>query len=64
VRNLARDARFDAELVRRLERLPGFRNVLIHDYVGLDFERVIEALDDLEPVERFLEAVRGIAASE
>lgn len=36
VRNLSRDARFPPELVRRLERLPGFRNVLIHEYVALD----------------------------
>jgi uncharacterized protein YutE (UPF0331/DUF86 family) len=62
VRNLARDARFPADLVRELERLPGFRNVLVHDYVGLDLERVIEALDRLEPVERFAAIVRGIEA--
>lgn len=29
------------------------RNVLVHDYVALDMARVVEALDDLEPVERF-----------
>lgn len=58
VRNLARDPRFPAEVVRELERLPGFRNVLVHEYVALDMDRVIEALDRLEPVERFLEIVR------
>ena len=62
VRNLARDAHFPADLVRELERLPGFRNVLVHDYVGLDLERVIEALDRLEPVERFAAVVRDIEA--
>ena len=35
VRNLARDERFSAALVGELERLPGFRNVLIHEYVAL-----------------------------
>ena len=30
IRNLARDARFSPELVRALEPLPGFRNVVIH----------------------------------
>lgn len=58
VRNLGRDPRFPVELVRELERLPGFRNVLVHEYVALDMDRVIEALDRLEPIERFLEIVR------
>jgi uncharacterized protein YutE (UPF0331/DUF86 family) len=60
VRNLARDERFPAELVRKLERLPGFRNILIHEYVGLDLDRVVEALDELEPIERFLEIARTL----
>ena len=58
VRNLGRDARFPADLVRELERLPGFRNVLVHEYVALDLDRVVEAMDRLAPVERFLEIVR------
>lgn len=60
VRNLARDERFPPPLVRRLERLPGFRNVLIHGYVRLDLGRVVEALDDLQPVEEFAEIVRRL----
>jgi uncharacterized protein YutE (UPF0331/DUF86 family) len=60
VRNLARDERFPADLVAELERLPGFRNVLVHEYVALDMRRVIEALDRLEPVERFLSIVADI----
>jgi uncharacterized protein YutE (UPF0331/DUF86 family) len=60
VRNLVRDPRFPAELVRDLERLPGFRNVLIHEYVGLDMAKVVEALDRLDRVERFLEIVRQL----
>jgi uncharacterized protein YutE (UPF0331/DUF86 family) len=48
-----------AELRRHLE-LPGFRNVVIHEYVALDLRRVVEALDRLEPVERFIEVVRSI----
>jgi uncharacterized protein YutE (UPF0331/DUF86 family) len=63
VRNLARDARFPADLVRELERLPGFRNVVVHDYVGLDLDRVVEALDRLDPVERFERIVAEIEAS-
>jgi uncharacterized protein YutE (UPF0331/DUF86 family) len=60
VRNLSRDERFPADLVAQLARLPGFRNVLIHEYVALDLERVVEALDELDPIERFLEIVRTI----
>ncbi|HEX7123397.1 MAG TPA: HepT-like ribonuclease domain-containing protein [Gemmatimonadaceae bacterium] len=58
VRNLGRDGRFPADLVRELERLPGFRKVLVHEYVALDMNRVVEALDRLEPIERFLGIVR------
>ena len=64
IRNLARDARFPAELVRKLERLPGLRNVIVHEYVALDLDRVVEAIDDLGPVERFAAIVHGIAEAE
>lgn len=63
VRSLAHDARFSPELVLELERLPGFRNVVIHEYVVLSLDRVVEALDRLEPVDRFLEVARAIVAS-
>ena len=39
IRNLARDERFPSETVAALERLPGFRNVIVHEYVELDLER-------------------------
>ena len=57
IRSLGGDV--SEELVRKLERLPGLRNVMIHEYVTLDLDRVIEALDELEPVEEFLEIVRS-----
>lgn len=60
VRRLERDARFPPELVAHLERLPGFRNVLVHEYLELDLQRVVEALDGLGPVEEFLEIVRDL----
>lgn len=63
IRNLGRDGRFPADMVGRLERLPGFRNVLVHEYVALDMKRVVEALDDLAPVERFVDIVRSMEAS-
>jgi uncharacterized protein YutE (UPF0331/DUF86 family) len=60
VRSLGGDARFPADLVGELEPLPGFRNVLIHEYVALDMNRVIEALERLGPVERFAAIVTSI----
>lgn len=60
VRSLANDARFPQPLVRELERLPGFRNVVVHEYVGLDMERVVEALDRLAPIEEFMRIVADV----
>jgi len=41
------------ELAGDLEGLPGFRNVLVHEYVALDYGLVLEALAKLDAVERF-----------
>lgn len=60
VRQLARDGRFPPTVVAALERLPGFRNVLVHEYVSLDMRRVVEAMDALEPVERFADVVASM----
>ncbi len=60
VRNLAKDARFPTDLVDELARLPGFRNVLVHDYVELDMTRVVEAMQNLQPIEAFLRLVQEI----
>jgi uncharacterized protein YutE (UPF0331/DUF86 family) len=64
VRNLARDQRFPADLVNELDRLPGFRNVLVHEYVALEMERVMEALDRLQPIEEFVRIVSQIESAE
>lgn len=62
IQNLVQDPRFPPELVAELERLPGFRNVLVHEYLELDLARAVEALDRLEPIEQFVEIVRTIEA--
>jgi uncharacterized protein YutE (UPF0331/DUF86 family) len=64
IRNLARDPRFPADLVQELERVPGFRNVVIHEYVALDLDRVVEALRRLDPIDRFIAIVRDIEAAQ
>ena len=46
VRALSRDERFPVSLVRQLERLPGFRNVIVHEYAGIDAEAVVRVLHD------------------
>jgi len=63
IRNLARDPRFPADLVQELERVPGFRNVVIHEYVALDLDRVVDALRRLDPIDRFIAIVRDIEAA-
>lgn len=64
VRNLAVYEELPDALVRDLAKLPGFRNVVVHDYVALDMERVVEALDRLQPVEDFAEAVRRLESTD
>jgi uncharacterized protein YutE (UPF0331/DUF86 family) len=54
VRNLAKLPDFPQDVVRELARLPGFRNILVHGYVGLDYDLVVRVLGDFEPIERFL----------
>lgn len=60
IRNLARDPRFPADLAAALEPLPWFRNVVIHEYVALDLDRVVVAVKSLHPVRRFLDVVREL----
>lgn len=64
VRTLSRDARFAPELVHELEVLPGFRNVVIHEYVALDLDRVVAALDRLDPLDQFVAIVASIEAGD
>jgi uncharacterized protein YutE (UPF0331/DUF86 family) len=63
IRNLARDRRFPSDLVKELERIPGFRNVVIREYVALDLERVVEALGRLDAIDRFIALVTEIERS-
>ena len=58
VRNLASMDLVEADVLQTLEQLPGFRNVLVHEYVALDMQRVVEAMDRLTAVEALCEALR------
>ena len=57
VRNLRALPWLDPAVVTALEPLPAFRNIVVHEYAALDYDRVLAALADLEPVERFAAAV-------
>jgi uncharacterized protein YutE (UPF0331/DUF86 family) len=63
IRTLSRDSAFSADLVKQLEPLAGFRNVVIHEYVALDLDRVVEALGRLDPIDRFIRIVAGIEST-
>ena len=60
IRALAHDGRFSPALIAGLDRLPGFRNIIVHEYIALDMRRVMDALDGLGVVEQFLDIVRAI----
>jgi uncharacterized protein YutE (UPF0331/DUF86 family) len=60
IRALARQPGMPAGLSEDLLPLAGFRNVLIHEYVELDFSRVIAAVDHLDPVHRLISAVAAL----
>lgn len=64
VRALARIDAFPEELVERLAPLPGFRNVLVHEYVELDYGRVLRAMEELAPVRRFVEIAARLEAGD
>jgi uncharacterized protein YutE (UPF0331/DUF86 family) len=60
VRALEQIRDFPADMVAELARLPGFRNVLIHEYVELDLSLAAEALERLEVVRQFVRLVANL----
>ena len=47
-----------AEFARYLAPLAGFRNILVHEYVNVDWDEVYRTLHSLEDLERFAGLVR------
>ncbi|MBI2954804.1 MAG: DUF86 domain-containing protein [Chloroflexi bacterium] len=47
-----------SDFARELAPLAGFRNVLVHEYVGIDWDEVYRNLQHLEDIARFAELVR------
>ena len=46
-----------AELAQQMRRAVGFRNVLVHEYIGVRDEIVLSRLDDVTDLEAFVAAV-------
>jgi uncharacterized protein YutE (UPF0331/DUF86 family) len=46
------------DFARHLAPLAGFRNVLVHEYLGVDWDHVYQHLQHLEDLERFARLVR------
>ena len=53
----------EAEFARQLAPVAGFRNVLVHEYVAVDWDEVYDALHRLNDMERFARSVRRWLAS-
>ena len=48
----------DPDLARRLAPVSGLRNVLAHEYIGVDWDEVIRSLGELDDLRLFGEQVR------
>lgn len=60
IHTLGRDPRFPPDLVMALEVLPGFRNVVVHEYIALNLDRAVDAVKELDPIDRFIRIVGGL----
>jgi uncharacterized protein YutE (UPF0331/DUF86 family) len=47
----------DRELEERLISMAGLRNILVHEYVAVDIDRLISFLDHLDDFKAFVDAV-------
>ncbi len=47
-----------AELSQRLAPLAGFRNILVHEYLAVDWEEVYANLSDIDDLDKFATHVR------
>lgn len=46
------------DFARNLAPLAGFRNILVHEYVGIDWDEVYKNLQNLEDMTRFADLIR------
>lgn len=46
------------DFARRLAPLAGLRNILVHEYVRVNWDRIYQSLQQIDELKRFLELVR------
>ena len=63
IRSLVNEPGFPPELVAQLEPLAGFRNIVVHEYIGIDVQRVLHALHQLDRIKKFLAILRAAEAN-
>lgn len=54
---LAAGSIIDTDLGARLRGMPGFRNILVHEYTAVDLDRVLSFLSRLDDFDAFIRAV-------
>ena len=47
-----------SDFARELAPIAGFRNILVHEYLSVDWDEVYNHLQDMEDLVRFAERVR------
>ncbi|MDD5368800.1 MAG: DUF86 domain-containing protein [Anaerolineaceae bacterium] len=52
-----------ADFARRLAPLAGFRNILIHEYLGIDWDQVYKNLQNLDDLHKFAQEIQGWLAN-
>jgi uncharacterized protein YutE (UPF0331/DUF86 family) len=64
VNRLGQHGVLDANLGGRLRQAVGFRNILVHQYVDVDDDRVVSSLDDVADLRAFVAQVADWLASQ
>jgi uncharacterized protein YutE (UPF0331/DUF86 family) len=48
----------DSDFARSFAPIAGFRNVLVHEYVGIDWDEVFDNLQEIDTLVQFAESIR------
>ncbi len=54
---LGEEGVLEAEFANRFSGMAGFRNILVHDYINIDYAKVADNLKNLKDFETFAKAV-------
>lgn len=56
---LGKEGVIDKEFADSFSSVAGFRNILVHEYIDIDYNKVAESLNHLDDFERFAREVAG-----